>query len=77
MSRIKQELERQQEVQLEYQMKFMDFVYDNLVSSRLSDVEIDDMERSQQRPLTAKNIIVSEPPLNNPTYNIIKQGEVS
>ncbi len=76
MSKIKQELERQQEVQMEYEYKFMEFIYDNLVSSELSDLEINELEEDQQRPSTMNKVIVSKPSLNNQTYDN-KLGDVS
>ncbi len=70
MSKISEELLKQQDIQLEYQMKFMDHLYEMMPKQpELSECEINDMERSQLRPLTVSDIIVSESPLNNENYN--------
>ncbi len=72
MSKTTEHLLQQQEMKIEYQNKFMDFIYDNLVSSKLNEVEINDMERDSSEPLTAKSIIVSQLPLNSNNPNHIK-----
>ena len=36
MSRVSDQLIQQQEIKLKYEFKFMEFVYDNLVSSKLN-----------------------------------------
>ncbi len=70
MSKISDQLLHQQEIQLEYQIKFMDYLYDLMPKQpELGESEINDMERSQQRPLTAKNIILSEQSLNTNNVN--------
>ena len=74
MSKIKENLLRQQELQQEYCYKFMDFVYDNLVSTKLDEIEINNMERSQLKPLTDQDVIVSKEPLNNENYKPNKEN---
>ena len=63
MSRTKEHLLHQQEVQMEYYSWFMDFIYDNLVVNEIKECDINNMERSI-KPLTAENVIVSEQSLN-------------
>lgn len=65
MSRIKEDLLYKQEVDMEYYNWFMEFVYDNLVAKDISEFDINNMERSFNKPLTAKDVIVSKELLNN------------
>jgi len=63
MSKIKEHLLHQQDVQMEYYSWFMDFIYDNLVVNEIKECDINNMERSM-KPLTVKGVIVSEQSLN-------------
>jgi hypothetical protein len=65
MSKIKEDLLYKQEVDMEYYNWFMEFVYENLVSKDISEFDINNMERSFNKPLTAKDVIVSKELLNN------------
>ena len=76
MSKTKEHLQYQQDVEQEYKWKFMDWMYDTFQPQLVNDNEINDMEREQNCSLTAKNIIVSKSSLNNQTYNQ-QLGEVS
>ena len=69
MSKINEQLQQLQEVQQAYYWKFMDFVYDNLVNSELSDDEINKLEETQNRASSTSKQIVSQLPLNNSAYN--------
>ncbi len=64
MSKTKEHLQHQQEVQMEYYSWFMDFIYDNLVVNEVKECDINNMERSQLKLPTAKDFIVSEQSLN-------------
>ena len=64
MSKIKEDLLYNQEVDMEYYNWFMEFVYDNLVAKDISEFDINNMERSY-KPLTVKDVIVSKELLNN------------
>ena len=55
MSKITEQLQRIQDVKEEYYYKFMDFIYDNLVNSELSD-DIDKLEETRQRNSTKRLI---------------------
>lgn len=65
MSKIKEDLLYKQEVDMEYYNWFMEFVYENLVSKDISEFDINNMERSFNKPLTAKDVIISKELLNN------------
>lgn len=65
MSKIKEDLLYKQEVDMEYYNWFMEFVYDNLVAKDISEFDINNMERSFNKPLTAQDVIVSKELLNN------------
>jgi len=65
MSKIKEDLLYKQEVDMEYYNWFMEFVYENLVAKDISEFDINNMERSFNKPLTAKDVIVSKELLNN------------
>ena len=65
MSRIKEDLLYKQEVDMEYYNWFMEFVYENLVAKDISEFDINNMERSFNKPLTVKDVIVSKELLNN------------
>ena len=64
MSKINEYTQRMQEVQERNNWKFMDFVYDNLVSNSLSDDDINKLEETQQRASSTSKLIVSNSTLN-------------
>ena len=64
MSKIKENLLHQQEVQMQYYSKFMDFVHDSLVSSKLSELDINKLEEEKNSP-SAQKPILSKQALNN------------
>lgn len=72
MARVKEELLRQEGVKMEYYFKFMDYVYDHLVDTKLTVEELDEMEREdrQSKSLSSKQVgSMPEFPVNNKDYN--------
>ena len=69
MSKIKDDLLYQQDLQMQYYGKFMDFIYDNFHNNQLNESEINKLEEDQQRPSSVSKHIVSEQPLNNSNSN--------
>ena len=64
MSKISDYTLHMQEVQERNNWKFMDFVYDNLVSNKLSDDDINKLEETQLRASTTSKLILSNQTLN-------------
>lgn len=72
MSKMKEQQLQQQEKQMDYYYKFMDFVYDNLVSNELSDSDISRLEAEMNSTLFS-NRSLPKSSINNKQYNP-KQG---
>ena len=69
MSKINEYSQLSDEVQQAYMFKFMDFVYDNIVSTELNEDDVIEMESSlNQRPLPLSKSIISNISLNNINY---------
>ena len=69
MGKLKNQIEKDQEKETEYYSKFMDFIYDHIVISKLSDDDINKIEESFKKPSTASNLILSKKALNNQNFN--------
>lgn len=69
MSKIKDQIEKEQSKEFEYYTKFMDFIYDHIVVNRLSDEDINKIEESFRKPSTVNTLILSEKALNNKNFN--------
>ena len=68
MSKIKEQMMRSNDLQMDYYAKFMDFVYDNLVSVSLNEQEINEMEQeaaTSNVPSLKLNLSVPNNPSNN------------
>jgi hypothetical protein len=72
MSKMKEQQLQQQERQMDYYYKFMDFVYDNLVSNELNSEEISRLEAEINSTLNC-NRSLPKSSINNKQYNP-KQG---
>lgn len=69
MSKLKEQILKDQEVKMEYYSNFMDFIYDNLVSNELSEKDINKMEEDSKEPSTVSDLILSQKALNNIYFN--------
>ena len=69
MSKISDQVLRNEETKMKYMFKFMDHLYDMFPQPTLSDEDINRMESDQQRPLPSSKQIISEQPQNNINYN--------
>lgn len=81
MSKVKESMLRSSDLQMEYYSKFMDFVYDNLVSNELSDEDINRLEEekgfsgnSSSAKMPVSKNIVSKLAVNNIKYSNELQG---
>ena len=53
MSKVKDQVLRQQEKHIKYMGKFLDYIYDNVVCGNLSESDLDEMERSSSHSNSA------------------------
>ena len=74
MSKLKEKLLRQQEQQLEYMGKFLDYIYDNVISSELNSDELDEMERENISSQVSNRILSKNTfkQANNKNYHPLK-----
>ena len=69
MSKIKEQLLHDQDTKMKYHGEFMDFIYDNLVNTKLSDDDINKLEEDQLRPSSVSKQIISTQASNNTENN--------
>lgn len=67
MSKIKDELERILEIELEHYVSFMEWVCDQ--QSEVSDNDVNGVEEDSKKPSTLRTSIIHQKAFNNPDYN--------
>ena len=68
MSKIKNQIEKEQENILEYYSEFYQWL-DGLKENKLSENDLNKMEEDLNKPSTVSNLILSNKALNNKNFN--------
>ena len=68
MSKIKNQIEKEQENILEYYSQFYDWL-DGLRENELGENDLNKMEEDLNKPSTVSNLILSNKALNNKNFN--------
>ena len=75
MCKIKDSLLQAEEIKYQHYFSFMEHLYEMMPKqTKLSEFDINNMERDLIKPLPHEDIIVSELPLNNKYYEVKKEN---
>ncbi len=69
MSKISEQMLKDEEIRMEYMFSYMEYFDKMFPQPSLSELDINQMESDQQRPLSQSKRIISQVSSNNNSYN--------
>lgn len=69
MSKLKEQMLRDQDLMMGFNQSFFDYIYDNEIKNDLSEDDLNKMEEDSKEPSTVSDLILSNKALNNEDFN--------